>query len=72
MQNGDRRDLGEVITNRFGRRRSRFVLPVAERRIMRWNGDPYELDSGGDGRERDDGAFILLPYWMGRYHRFLK
>jgi hypothetical protein len=39
---------------------------------MKWNGDPYELDGGGDGRQRDDGAFLLLPYWMGRYHRFIE
>jgi hypothetical protein len=38
---------------------------------MKWNGNPYALDGGSDGRERDDGAFILLPYWMGRYHRFI-
>jgi hypothetical protein len=40
--------------------------------LMRWNGDPYELDGGNGGRVRDDGTFILLPYWMGRYHRFLQ
>jgi hypothetical protein len=69
--NSNRQDLGEVATNRFQQRRSHFVLPIAERRVMRWNGDPYELDGGSDGRSRDDGTFILLPYWMGRYHRFI-
>jgi hypothetical protein len=39
---------------------------------MRWNGDPYALDGGSDGRYRDDGAAILLPYWMGRYHRLIE
>ncbi|MGD9645928.1 MAG: hypothetical protein AB7U73_09455 [Pirellulales bacterium] len=71
VKNSDRLDLGEVVQNRFDRKRSRFVLPIAERRVMRWNGDPYELDGGGDGRSRDDGTFILLPYWMGRYHRLI-
>ncbi len=47
------------------------VLPVSERRTMKWNSDPYELDGHGNGQERDDGTFILLPYWMGRYHRFI-
>ena len=41
------------------------MLPIAERHVMKWNGDPYQLDHGGDGRARDDGTFILLPYWMG-------
>ncbi|MBX3413618.1 MAG: hypothetical protein KF708_13085 [Pirellulales bacterium] len=71
VRNSKRRDLGVLSVNRFDRARMQFVLPIAERRVMRWNGDPYELDAGGDGRSRDDGAFIVLPYWMGRYHRFL-
>lgn len=69
--NSDRKDLGEILTNRFKQKRSRFVLPIAERRLIRWNGDPFELDGGAEGRARDDGTFILLPFWMGRYHRFL-
>jgi hypothetical protein len=43
-----------------------------ERALMRWNGDPYQLDGGSGGRARDDGSFILLPYWMGRYHRLIE
>jgi hypothetical protein len=72
VRNSDRQDLGELATNRFKRKTSRFVLNVAERRQMRWNGDPYELDGGADGRVRDDGTFVLLPYWLGRYHRLLE
>ena len=71
VENRHRADLGELVVNRFGQARTRHVLPVDERRLMRWNGDPYELDGGRDGRVRDDGAYVLLPYWMGRYHRFL-
>jgi hypothetical protein len=69
--NSGRRDLGRIVRNRFDKARGVHVLPVEERRLMRWNGDPYELDGGGNGREEDDGTFILLPYWMGRYHRLL-
>ncbi|MBX7168617.1 MAG: hypothetical protein K1X74_19935 [Pirellulales bacterium] len=72
VENSQRRDLGNVARNRFDEPRSLQVLPISERRLMRWNGDPYSLDSGGDGRVREDGTFILLPYWMGRYHRFLE
>lgn len=71
VQNSKRRDLGPLGVNRVDQQRMMFVLPIAERRVMRWNGDPYELDGGGAGRSRDDGAFLVLPYWMGRYHRFL-
>lgn len=70
--NSDRADIGPIKLNRHRHKvTDGLLLPLAERPVMRWNGDPFQLDSGGDGRSRDDGAFILLPYWMGRYHRFL-
>ncbi len=69
--NSDRRDIGPVRTDRFDRATADRVLPVSERRVMKWNGNPYGLDGGSNGRGRDDGTAILLPYWMGRYHRFI-
>jgi hypothetical protein len=71
VKNSDRQDLGELQKSRHRQTTSSRVLNVAERPLMRWNGDPYELDGGCDGRRRDDGTFILLPYWLGRYHRFV-
>ena len=72
VNNSSRQDIGAVTKNRFGRVRGQIVLPVSERHVMRWNGDPYDLDGGSDGRYRDDGTAILLPYWMGRYHRLIE
>jgi hypothetical protein len=69
VRNSGRRDLAGRATNRFGQPQAREVLPIAERMMLRWNADPYELDGSGDGRERGDGAMILLPYWLGKYHR---
>ena len=43
------------------------VLPPDERPIMKWNGNPFRIDGGNGGRTEDDGSFLLLPYWMGRY-----
>jgi hypothetical protein len=71
VKNSDRQDIGEIVMSRHRRPRSNWVLNVAERPLMRWNGDPYELDGGDGGASRDDGTFILLPYWLGRYHRLL-
>jgi len=71
VKNSHRRDIKLVGNNRERRPRGESVLPVSERRVMRWNGDPYTLDGGSDGRDRDDGGAILLPYWMGRYHRLI-
>ena len=43
-------------------------LPVDERRMMKWNGNPYTLDYAGRGGAEEDPTIFLLPYWMGRYH----
>lgn len=49
------------------------VLPVSERPLMRWNGNPYSCDGGSQiGRAEEDGGAWLLPYWMGRFHGFLR
>jgi hypothetical protein len=72
VKNSKRDDIDQRVPNRHRHTISPRVLNVAERPLMRWNGDPYQLDGGADGRSRDDGTYILLPYWMGVYHRFLK
>lgn len=46
------------------------VLPASERRLIRWNGNPWQPD-GGNPAEEEDAAAWLLPYWMGRYHGFI-
>ncbi len=47
------------------------VLPHKERPMSKWDGNPYRLDGGHEGRSEDDGAFFLLPYWLGRYYGFI-
>ena len=47
------------------------VLPVSERRLSRWNGNPWAPDGGDDGHTEDDGAAWGLAYWLGVYHGFL-
>jgi hypothetical protein len=54
-----------------GHRRDGRVLPIDERFVDHWNHDPWQLDQGGDGRYLADGASFLLPYYMGRYHKFV-
>ncbi len=72
VRNSHRADLAWLGgPDRFGRRQTTTLLPPDERPVMKWNANPFVVDSGGDGRSEDDGAAFLLPYWMGRYHRFL-
>lgn len=47
------------------------VLPASERRLARWNGNPWTADGGGDGRVEDDGAAWALAYWLGVYHGYV-
>lgn len=61
----------DTLADRFGRKQALIVLPYDELPVMKWNGNPYRLDGGNGGRSEDDGAFFLLPYWMGRYHKLI-
>jgi len=72
---------------RFHERESTIPLPPDERTIMKWNGNPYQLDTGvgwqpaelldnpgapKTGASEEAGTFWLLPYWMGRYYGFIQ
>jgi len=58
--------------DRFGKMQLTEVLAPDERPVSKWNSNPYRPDAGADGRGEDDGAYFLLPYWMGRYHGWVK
>ncbi len=62
----------DPLSDRFKRRQSLIVLPYDELPMSKWNGNPYVLDGGNGGRSEDDGAYFLLPYWMGRHHGRLR
>ena len=47
------------------------VVPVDERPIIKWNGNPYTVVGGYNGLSEVDGSAYLLPYWMGRYYGFI-
>jgi hypothetical protein len=72
VDNHGRRDvlIADDLT-RFGRSQAATLLPISERPVMRWNGNPFEVNGGEGGRAKLDGTFWLLPYWMGRYHGFI-
>lgn len=72
VKNSHRTDLVWSATpDRAGRREALTLLPPDERPVMRWNANPFVVDGGHKGRSEDDGAAFLLPYWLGRYHKFL-
>ena len=72
VKNSHRADLAWSPTpDRFGKREALTLLPPDERPTMRWNANPFVVDGGKGGRSEDDGAAYLLPYWLGRHHKFL-
>ncbi len=72
VKNSHRRDAPpDTSPERHNKEQTSRLLPPDERRVMKWNGNPFQLDDSAGGRSEDDGAFFLLPYWMGRFHRYL-
>ena len=73
VKNSHRADVPiDPLTDRFKRRQALVVLPYDELPMSKWNGNPYNLDGGNGGRSEDDGAYFLLPYWMGRFHGLIE
>ncbi len=67
MENSHRPDVVFAPDlDRFGKRQLTTPLPPGERGVTKWNENPYLADSGTGGTREMDGAFWLLPYWMGR------
>jgi hypothetical protein len=72
VKNSNRQDVPiDPMADRFKRSQALIVLPYDELPMSKWNGNPYALDGNKDGRSEDDGAYFLLPYWMGRFHKLL-
>lgn len=72
VNNSHRKDIGiDRSLDRFKQAQAVTLLSPAERPMMKWNGNPFRIDSGGKGNSEDDGAFYLLPYWMSKYHKIL-
>jgi len=72
VKNSQRVDLPLAPNvDRFHDKQSLRAIPPNERCVMKWNGNPFQLDCDSGGRTEDDGAFFLLPYWLGRYYKVL-
>jgi hypothetical protein len=63
------RDEGE--TEGKGSRVNGRVLPIDERFVTYWSDDPWQFDSGSDGRQLATGMPYLLAYYLGLYHGFI-
>jgi hypothetical protein len=71
VHNSHRRDVTRLPA-KFRNQQTAELLPPDERRIMRWNGNPFVLDGGNGGHTELAGDEFLLPYWMGRYLKLIE
>ena len=72
VKNSRRIDLPVASQHdRFREAQSPRAIPPNERCVTKWNGNPFQMDCSSAGRSEDDGAFFLLPYWLGRFHKLL-
>lgn len=71
VRNSHRQDLTKLERN-FRHQQTRELLPPDERRMTRWNGQPFILDGGSGGQIEFGGDEFLLPYWMGRYLKLIE
>ncbi len=73
VDNGGRPDVKKALFNgRHDESQLTKVLPADERPTMKWNGNPYKVENGGNGHGEEVATYWLLPYWMGRHHGFLE
>lgn len=73
INNSSRLDVPmDALADRFNRKQALIILPYDELPMSKWNGNPYRVDGGTGGQREDDGAYFLLPYWMGRYHKLIE
>lgn len=70
VQNSHRQDITKLPEN-FRGQQLKELLPPGERRITRWNSQPFVLDGGSGGHIELAGDEYLLPYWMGRYLKLI-
>lgn len=73
VKNSHRLDVTlQKEVSRQGDRQLTVALAPDERRIEKWNSNPYVPDGGGGGGGEDDGTTFLLPYWMGRAYGWVR
>jgi hypothetical protein len=72
VDNARREDLQLVHEPEIDRVQTHRLPPPSERGVMRWDKNPWDAVQGDGGHTESDGAFWLLPYWMGRYYGFIE
>src|SRR5262249_42973285 len=70
--NSHRQDARKIGNDRGGDPEFDRVFPYNEIRTMKWNGNPYQVADGGDGRQVLAPTPWLIAYWMMRYYGLIQ
>jgi len=73
VRNSQRADI-EIDPNDGGAGEKLSVkpLPPDETFMLKFNENPYRLDGYWNGNNSETPSYWLLPYWLGRYHGFIR
>ena len=71
IDNSHREDLHLVRKPELESIQTDRLLPLSERGVMRWDKNPWAAVQGDGGWTESSGVWWLLPYWMGRYYKFI-
>jgi hypothetical protein len=72
VDNRDREDLKLVRLPVIEDVQTDRLLPPSERRLNKWDGNPYDASGGSGGFSESSSVNWLLPYWMGRYYKIIQ
>ncbi len=68
IDQSQREDIQPVKRPQAERWQTDRLLPPSERGVIHWDGNPFAMREGEDGRAEKSASFWLLPYWMARHH----
>ena len=71
VDNSKREDLDLKLSPAIHPLQTHPLPPPSERAVVRWDKTPWPALQGGSGESEWCPHYWLLPYWMGRYGRFI-
>ena len=72
IDNSKREDLHITRSPIMEELQTSRLVPPSERAVMRWDRNPWQAITGGNGSSERDGVSWMLAYWVGRYYGIIE